>query len=72
MVHVREHEQHHGDLGVQCAQEMLAELDGVLAGVSCENAESVINTYVDNKLVECQGWQDAFDAVDGTTSFPLP
>jgi predicted secreted Zn-dependent protease len=72
MEHVIAHEEHHGEIALQCAQDLITLLQNFQPGPTCSQAQVSLDKLVQNLYATCEARQQAFDAVHGRTSFPLP
>lgn len=70
--HVIAHEQNHGRIALTCANEIAAEIGGAGPLPTCDDLETEVNGLVNRVYAECEARQQAFDDVEGETSFPLP
>lgn len=72
MEHVQAHEEHHGELALECAYTLAARLTDARPWRVCDEVEGWVSGVIDEVYAGCEQQQLAFDEVEGTTSFPLP
>jgi predicted secreted Zn-dependent protease len=72
MEHVTAHEEHHGMIARQCAAGLAMLLDSFDPGSICTESQSGLDTLVNDLYESCEIQQQAFDAAEGRTTFPLP
>jgi predicted secreted Zn-dependent protease len=70
--HVVAHEEHHGQIARDCAGELADLLMNYDAGTICSQAEDNLDSVVNDLYAACEARQQAFDAAEGRTTFPLP
>jgi predicted secreted Zn-dependent protease len=70
--HVVAHEEHHGQIARDCAGELADLLMNFDAGTICSASEDDLDEVVSNLYASCEARQQAFDAREVRTTFPLP
>lgn len=72
MDHVTAHEEHHGTIARQCAADLAMLLDSFDPGAVCTEAQTDLDKLVNDLYESCEIKQQAYDAAEGRTTFPLP
>jgi predicted secreted Zn-dependent protease len=72
MQHVVAHEEQHAAIALGCAEQLTTLIKGLESESSCANLEARLNNLIDTVYADCEQQQQAFDAVEGFTEFPLP
>jgi len=72
MVHVTQHEEHHGALAMDCAYRLADDVAQVDTGASCDRVDSGLDALLVEANRQCEEIQQAFDDAEGVTTFPLP
>ncbi|MBN1123040.1 MAG: DUF922 domain-containing protein [Anaerolineae bacterium] len=72
MVHVIQHEEHHGALAMDCAYQLADSVAQVDTSASCDQVDAELNALLVEVNRQCEITQQAFDDVEGVTTFPLP
>jgi predicted secreted Zn-dependent protease len=70
--YVREHEERHGEIAQECAQELTEQMESFEPGGSCMAAQENLDALVSDLYEQCEARQQAFDDEEGRTTFPLP
>lgn len=70
--HVIAHEETHGQIALGCANEIAAQIGALPAMAACGDLETALNGVIEQVYQTCAERQEAYDAVEGRTSFPLP
>jgi predicted secreted Zn-dependent protease len=72
MVHVTQHEEHHGALAADCAYQLADDVARIDMAVSCDQVDAALDGLLAEANRQCEVTQQAFDDAEGVTSFPLP
>jgi predicted secreted Zn-dependent protease len=72
MVHVIQHEEHHGQIATDCAYRLANDVARLDTAAPCDQVNAEVNALLAEANHQCEVTQQAFDDVEGVTSFPLP
>lgn len=72
ITYVTQHEEHHGQIAVECAQDLAKQIDVFAPDNACSVAEQDLDTLVSAQYAQCEARQQAYDDAEGRTTFPLP
>jgi predicted secreted Zn-dependent protease len=72
MLHVVAHEEYHGRIALECANEIAELIGGIEPQRTCSALEGTLDVLISETYQTCEERQQAFDDVEGRTTFPLP